>query len=89
LASRRYQQSLFPLHFPRSEFLNQQLHDFLLGLGMPRERIAFILDEPKVFPEGGSRDEASRWQDHYTPELKRSVRSRERLLFEMFPEYDV
>ena len=89
LESRRYQQALFPLRFLRSEFLNQQLHDFLIGLGMPRERIAFILDEPKVFPEGGSRDEASRWQDHYTPELKRFVRSRERLLFEMFPEYDV
>ncbi|OJH40969.1 sulfotransferase family 2 domain-containing protein [Cystobacter ferrugineus] len=89
LVSRRYRQSLFPVHFLRSEFLNHQLHDFLLGLGMPRERISFILDEPKVFPEGGGRDEASHWQDHYTPELKRFVRSRERLLFEMFPEYDV
>jgi hypothetical protein len=89
LASRRYQEALYPLHILRSELLNQQLHDFLLGIGLPRERLAFIIDARKVLPEGGVRAEESRWEDHYTPELKRFVRCRERLLFELFPEYDV
>jgi hypothetical protein len=56
---------------------------------MQRERIAFILDEPKVFPEGGRLGQGAAPAGPLHPELKRFVRSRERLLFEMFPEQDV
>jgi hypothetical protein len=89
LASGRYRETFFPLHITRSERLNQELYDFLLGLGLPRERLAFILDAQKVFPEGGGREDEDRWQDYYTPELKQFVRTRERMLFQLFPDYDV
>ena len=39
--------------------------------------------------EGAVRPEGDRWQSHYTPELYDYVRTHERLLFRLFPEFDV
>jgi hypothetical protein len=43
-----------------------------------------------VLPDDGLRDrpEHDPWQSYYTPELKDFVRTRERLLFGHFPEFD-
>jgi hypothetical protein len=29
------------------------------------------------------------WESYYSPELKKKVRRREKILFQMFPEFDV
>ena len=61
----------------------------LLEVGYPAESIEFILTAEKVLPPGGKPREGGKWERYYTPELKALVRRRERLLFTLFPEYDV
>ncbi len=77
------------LHFIRTDNLNRGLYDFLLKIGYPDEDIRFILDLDKILPRGRGRNRDQAWQKYYTPELKREVRQRDHLVFEMFPEFDV
>lgn len=81
---------MFDIHFLRTAHLRQGLHDFLLALGKHRpEELAFILSADKVLPDGGGRrPEGDLWETYYTPELKRFVRTRERLIFRLFPEFE-
>jgi hypothetical protein len=89
IAGGGYREQLYPVRFLRTDRLNADLHGFLLETGYPPDAIAFILDAPKVLP--GKRDgrKGRSWREYYTPELKALVRSREKLLFAMFPEFDV
>jgi hypothetical protein len=90
LAKKCYQRDLHPtLRFTFTDQLNQGLHDFLIETGYQRDEIAFILEHEKIFPKEGGRSEAQKWQKYYTPELKAWLRHRERMLFEMFPNFDV
>lgn len=89
IMQRRYEAELTDIRFIKTSRLNQELHDFLLEMGCDVEDLAFILPMGKVLPGGKGRRKDQRWQDYYTPELKRNVRQRERLLFSMFPEFDV
>jgi hypothetical protein len=92
-ASGRYRSDMFDVHFIHTDCLNRELHDFLLGAGYAAEDISFILGLGKIRPEtpaeGQARADHQRWEDYYTPELKRVVRRRERHLFTVFPEFDV
>lgn len=76
------------VRFLHTENLNEELHGFLLGCGYPEQALAFILELGKIVPEGSGRTDDQRWQDYYPPELKARVRARDRVLFELFPEYD-
>jgi hypothetical protein len=76
------------IHFVRTEALREGLHAFLLEQGYPPDDVAFILEMGKVLPGRGRRDD-QRWERYYTPELKDRVRRRERLLLEIFPDFDV
>jgi hypothetical protein len=89
IASGRCRQDMFPLTFTFSDNLNVELHAFLLDVGHRAEDVAFVVDADRVYPAEGGRDLGDRWESYYTPELKRFVRTRERLLFELFPQYDV
>lgn len=70
-----------PIHFLHTERLNQELHDLLLDLGYPRDRIAFILHRAKVNSTERSRTE------YFTPALRALVLRKEHLFFQRFPEY--
>lgn len=76
------------IHFVRTEGVRDGLHAFLLEQGYPPEDVAFIREMGKVLPGRGRRDD-QRWEGYYTPELKDRVRRRERLLLEIFPDFDV
>jgi hypothetical protein len=89
IAGGRCRQDMFPVRFTFSESLNGALHAFLREVGHAPEDIAFILDAAKIYPDEGGREPGDTWQSYYTPELKHFVRTRERLLFELFPQYDV
>ncbi|MDC0711356.1 hypothetical protein POL68_22995 [Stigmatella sp. ncwal1] len=89
IAEGRCRQDMFPVRFTFSESLNGELHAFLREAGHAPEDIAFILDAAKIYPEEGGRAPEDRWESYYTPELKHLVRTRERLIFELFPQYDV
>jgi hypothetical protein len=80
---------MFDVHFLRTDRLRQGLHDFLASLGHRPEDLAFILSAERVLPdEGGRRPEGDRWDSYYTPRLKELVRTRERLIFRLFPEFE-
>lgn len=77
-----------PIHFVPTERVRDGLHAFLLDQGYRPEDAAFVLEMGKVLPGRGRRDD-QRWERYYTPALKDRVRRRERLLLEIFPEFDV
>ena len=83
-----FQGDMFPVHFLRTARLRQGLHDFLLSWHRP-EDVDFILSAERVLPEeGGRRPAGDRWESYYTPALKDFVRTRERLIFRLFPELE-
>ncbi len=90
LASGSFLSEMHPVHFLRTGNLRRGLHDYLLAHGHRPEDVAFILSSERVLPDDGLRDrpEHDPWQNHYTPELKELVRTRERLIFRQFPELD-
>lgn len=90
LEDRRYLRDLCPRLKPIfQEDLNRQLHEFLLGLDYRPEEVAFILDHAPVRPAGSTRTASQKWEQYYTPGLKAEVRRRERLLFALYPQWDV
>jgi hypothetical protein len=87
--SKQYLADLFIVKFINTENLNQELYHLLLEFGYPQKDIEFILTADKILPVEGGRSEEQNWQTYYTPELKAFVKSREMLLFSIFPEFDV
>ena len=81
--------ALFDVRFLRMERLNDELHRALLDVGVPEERVAFVLTWGRVLPENAAaRDRRRDWRSYYTPELKAHVRRNDALLFRLFPDYD-
>jgi hypothetical protein len=96
IVSEKYKADMFAVHFIHTDRLNRDLYDFLVSVGHAPETVQSILSAPKIappvpkiLPPEGGRSENRPWQDYYTPELKRQVRRQERLLFAVFPEFDV
>jgi hypothetical protein len=87
--SRANEADMYPVCFLRQDRLNQDLHDFLAKVGYDPADLAFIPGMGRVLPREGGRSPEQTWQRYYTPELKQHVRHRERLLFSLFPEFDV
>jgi len=77
------------IHFIFTNNLNQDLYNFLLSIGQPSHRIKFILDMRRVLPDGGGRNDSDHWEHYYTPELKDYVQRKERLLLELFPQFQL
>lgn len=86
---KKIKEDIFPIHFIKKEYLNQELYNFLVSLGYDLKKIKFILDAKKVLPIEGGREKNQAWEKYYTPELKGFVRRKENLLFSLFPEYDI
>ncbi len=89
LKNSTYLEEMFPVHFLRTENLNQELYEYLQSVGYPAQEIEFIVDVPKILPPQSIRKQNQKWENYYTPELKKWVRMKERLLFAIFPEYDI
>lgn len=89
LKNHAWKQDMFPVHFLKTDQLNQGLFEFLIKVGYDRTEVEFIRGEQKIFPQNKDRRQGRAWEDYYTPELKQLVRTRDRMLFEMFPEFDV
>ncbi len=83
-----YKKDMFPTQFIFTHKLNQQLYEFLLQCGYPKESIEFILKKEKVLPQGKGRTNEQQWEKYYTPELKELVRKKDWFLFELFPEFE-
>jgi hypothetical protein len=77
------------LHFINTKNLNQNLYDFLQANGYEEADIEFILQMKKVLPLGKGSEKERKRDEYFTPELKAEIRRKDRILFEMFPEFDV
>ena len=77
------------IHFLTTETLNAGLCEFLLSVGYGEDEVAFIRSKEKILPPCTHRQEHETWESFYTPSLKAMVRHRERMLFDLFPQFDV
>ena len=89
IAAEAYRRDLHDLRFVRTDRLNVELYEFLLGMGIEKRDAELVLGLGKILPQGKGRAADSRWETYYTGELKRSVRERDRLVFAIFPHFDV
>jgi hypothetical protein len=89
IAAQNYRADIHDLHFVRTDNLNRGLYDFLIRMEYPEEDVRFILDLGKILPQGKGRTKGQKWEKYYTPELRQRVRRSDRLIFTMFPEFDV
>lgn len=89
ISSGNYKSDLFDgLHFISTKDLNQNLHSFLVENGYEKADVDFILEMKKVLPLGKGRTKEQKWEKYFSPELKAEIRQKDRILFEMFPEFD-
>jgi hypothetical protein len=84
-----YKQQMTDVTFLDTSNLNEELYNFLLGVGYPSSQIEFIRTRGKILPGGRGRSADQKWENYYTPALKQRVREREWVLFQLFPEFDV
>ncbi len=84
-----YKADMFKVHFIKTDQLNHGLYNFLLDIGWKSKEIAFVLNLKKIFPKEGGRAKDQAWGKYYTHELKSIIKKKERLIFDLFPEFDV
>lgn len=89
IADERYRQDLLGIKFITTDRLNVDLQAFLLEMGYRETDVRFIRELGKIRPDNSQRRDDQRWEDYFTPELKQLVRERERMLFSLFPQFDV
>ena len=89
ILNEQFRADMFDLHFVQTSNLNRGLYDFLTLMGYDDRDVSFVVGQEKILPRGKGRTPDQKWQNYYTPELKRQVREREHLLFTLFPEFDV
>lgn len=88
IANQGWLDDTFDVRFLRTSNLNQDLYDFLLDMGYHRKNLQFILDKGKERPDDQVKSRDGRTvNDMFTPETKAFVRHRDRLIFEMFPDF--
>jgi len=79
---------MFPVSFLDTHNLNRELYQYLLKTRKySAQNLAFILDKPKISPRK-QRQSHETWPSFYTSEQKADVRYRDRILFELFPQYN-
>ena len=83
---RHFKKDLAPIIFLRQENLNQDLYHFLSKCGYEDKRIAYLLSAPKV-NVSPRKPEGNRQEPYYSSEMIEAVLNRDRLIFELFPEY--
>lgn len=85
--SEAYLHDLLPVEFIHTHDLNRQLRNYLERQGYSAEQTNFILEKDPVLPGGKGRSKDQHWQKYYTEELKALILSKDRLLFDLFPQY--
>jgi hypothetical protein len=88
IANGRWGVDMFDIAFLRTSDLNRDLFKFLREVGYPRKDLQFVRHKSKERPSGQAKARGGRTvEDIFTPDAKAFVRQRDRLLFEMFPEF--
>jgi hypothetical protein len=79
----RVKETMYPVHFIHTERLNQELFEFLLSKGYPKEQIEFIPAKKKV---NTSRNDYN-WRKWYNDRLRQEIEEKDALIFRLFPEF--
>jgi hypothetical protein len=87
--SRLAARDMFNISLLRTDRLNEELYEFLLSMGYAADDLRFILGLERVFPMGMGRRDDQGWEKYYTASTKALVRSKDWMIFEKFPEFDV
>jgi hypothetical protein len=69
--------------------LNASLHAFLLEQGLSHDAADPVLTMARVLPDGSTRSAGMTWPGYYDDATRALVRHRERLLFSLFPEFEI
>lgn len=85
----RVRQHLYPVSFLHQCRLNDELGEFLCSHAYPEKLIEDIRSRARIYPGKATRPAGEPWSSYYSADLKAYVRGRERILFSLFPEYDV
>lgn len=48
------------------------MYDFLIAMGYEDDDVSFVINQEKILPRGKGRSAEQKWQEYYTPELKRT-----------------
>jgi hypothetical protein len=75
------------IRFLHTENLRRELRDFLVSVGFLPEETEFIESLPRKNVAASRRNRP--WAEYYDDERMRAIRRKERMLFLLFPEYDV
>ena len=86
ISHRRYLADIAPITFLHQENLRAELYEFLLSLGYSEEKIRFILEAEGVNVTDRENDQRQ-LENFYTRQLVEEILQKDRLLFELFPEY--
>lgn len=88
MKQRRCLGDMADITFLHQENLATELYNFLLSLGYPEASIDFIRHAKRVnvTPRHAH---SLRWQGFYSEELIETIRNRDQLLFDLFPEYRI
>ncbi len=77
-----------PARFVETSNLNRGLHEFLLDVGYGADELAFIPSLGRVNPTESRMASGGTWTEYYTPDLLRTIRRKDCLIFGMFPQFD-
>lgn len=78
----------YPVHFLRTETLNQDIADYLQGCGVDAEFLWVIREHERVMPEQAHEARARpHARDYFDRRLRDFVQHKEMFLFNRFPQY--
>ncbi len=86
IKQKRYLDDMAEVVFLHQENLNSELYDFLRSLGYPERDIGFIRNAERVNVTPRAKDQR-RWEDLCSENLKADILNKDRLIFDIFPEY--
>ena len=69
------------------ENLNVELTQILETIGYEEQKLDYIKKHPKVYPGPATRPDSDKWEKYYDSELREEIRGRERVIFNLFPDY--
>lgn len=81
-------ENIAKIHFLQQENLNNDLVNFLLGVGYKKDEIDFISNATKILPEGRGRGKSSEgWKEELSVEMINEIKKKDQLIFDLFPDY--
>ncbi|MBN2147351.1 MAG: sulfotransferase family 2 domain-containing protein [Anaerolineales bacterium] len=86
ITEKHYTDDMPTIRFLHQENLNQELHAFLANCGYPQQKIAFLRNAKRINVSQRGKNQQMR-TDFITSDLAEQIYKRDRLLFDLFPEY--